>query len=629
MPRVPESAGPQVQANVSRVTSPTPLSYQRAPSVTGETFGAGLARQQERSGAQLQQAGDQLAQLVMKQQAEDNGRERANLRLQLDEFRRKTTLGDGTPENPGYYNMQGEDAIAGRAKAEEALKKEKQRLAALASNGRVAQDFDTEADVDLSREFDSMARHYGAQRKVAADTTDQAELQSAISDGAAKWNSDADFQATLERGTSVIVREGGLADRNGWSDQVVAAKLREFYTASAKATFDAAISAEDTVRASAILTKNEKRIDGAVAAEMRGKLRSEGLAKAAELISDEARRLYPNDVKMQNKHIRDNSDGKTELAALSRNGMIVGADRATDAERRAIESHAMAKANNQRSRDEAAEREAARKAKADAYRAVNSGRSFVDWQRENPEMFELVAGDGPTVNGIAAAEANYAKRQLFAPATDGKTLGEVRRMDTKDLAEAIPEEYQHRLTPSEFDQFTRLQGAAIKRMEAVREGSSGTYAQGEGLLREFAPQGFKGEWNTAKEKSAVGNARRAAVNEMNAFIAGYTQQGKLPTREEMAKEALRLMLRIKADPTPYVPFSGDDFNGSVANANRLTPEQKAVARTPIKDIPVQYMMDLEADAKATGTKLTDDLREQLAAARGLGDVARYKRLLGR
>lgn len=625
MPTVPLSSGPSVQATVSPVTRPTALSYQRAPGVNADAFGAQVAQAQERSGRQLQQVGDDLSRLALKEQAEDNEREAKRLSVEFDDARRKITFGDGTPENPGYYAAQGEDAIAARGKAEEALRKEKQRIAALAANPRAAEMFGAQADVDLSNELDSMSRHAAKQRQVANDLTSQARVQSAADDVARKWNDEEATKIGLAKITGEVTATG---DRNGWSDEVVAAKLREAYTVAIKGRFDAAMAAENSVEASKIIESHGQRVDSAVLSDMRKTLRTQGLAKAAEMISDEAMQLYPDDPAKQRQHIIDKADAETELKALSRLGVIVGAEKADRAEQRAIESHAMAKANNQRSRDEAARREAEREAKALFYREVWNGKPLADVARENPDAFTLVSGDGPTMSGLQTAEAQFAKRQQFGAVTDGKSLNELRGLPVNELAEINLQEYQHRLTPAEYEKASVLQASARKRLESVQSNQA-IFAQGEGLLKDFAPTSLKKKWDTVKAGEEGNTARQAAINEMNAFIATFTDRGTLPSREEMAKEAVRLMLTLKADPAGFMDAGDRSFSGIVANADRMSPQQRAVAEVPLDKIPQGFLADIEADARATGTTLTDSLRGQLAAARALGDVERYKRLLGR
>src|SRR5574341_1599375 len=72
-----------------------------------------FGRSLQQTGAQISQATDVLMQEMEKIQYEDDKREFRKLDAEFSSFLRAATYGDGTPENPGFVNTYGENAVNG------------------------------------------------------------------------------------------------------------------------------------------------------------------------------------------------------------------------------------------------------------------------------------------------------------------------------------------------------------------------------------------------------------------------------------------------------------------------------------------------------------------------------------
>ena len=104
--------------------------------------------------------------------------------------------------------------------------------------------------------------------------------------------------------------------------------------------------------------------------------------------------------------------------------------------------------------------------------------------------------------------------------------------------------------------------------------------------------------------------------------------GKPPTQTEMTSEGARMVLEVTGDTAPEA-WIGGTFAALAAEKPTLTPEQIAVARVAIDDLPISLRDDITRRIKQEGLEATDDLVEQLAGAYALQDRVRMNNLLGR
>lgn len=261
-------------------------------------------------------------------------------------------------------------------------------------------------------------------------------------------------------------------------------------------------------------------------------------------------------------------------------------------------------------------------ASASAFQFVWGGGSISAWQSQNPERFELLASDGSLLTSLQAAERNVAMGRLFASASDGATLNNLRALDTADLARVNLDEVRSQLTQSEFEKASNLVKAATARMDAI-EADQTMYDRAEAVLKDFAPRSLR--WGLAKASRDQVAQRQTAINEMGVFIDSFTREGKKPTVSEIRSEAQRLMLQIEADPSGLF----NQFEGIGAQASQLTPAQLAVARVDEDDIPQAIMAEIVAEFKRVGVEPTSEQIEQFAGALATNNRARARAILGR
>lgn len=345
MPVVPTSRGPSVEAAPIRITAPTPEvystareAYQQARGVDPNAFGAQLAEVQMQGAKQLGQAADQISLLATKMQIEENEREVKRLSNEFAASRQIIGYGDGTPENRGYYATNGENAVAGAGAAKEAIKKERERLMASASNGRVRQLFEERANADTTEEHGRIDRFVLKEREVAADLASKGRQAAAANEAATVWND----PKVMDKNIGIITAEVlEYADRKGIKDPIVVGQLiREARTPAIQGAVKSALAAEDTVAAEAIFAKNKFMLDAGTAAALEKEVRNEGNTKQAQIISDQAFAKFPNDPVAGRQYIKDALSGKVRDQALEKYNGDIGAARGAEADNRARVSFA-------------------------------------------------------------------------------------------------------------------------------------------------------------------------------------------------------------------------------------------------------------------------------------------------
>jgi hypothetical protein len=292
-----------------------PLAPGYQQNLGGDTGALEQGKALERAAVRLDRASDQLGAVAIDAQREDNEREVKRLDVAFSEAIRTVGYGDGTEQNPGYYSLQGEAAVAARQGAMDAIKKQHADLVKDVTNPRVRDLFSRASAVRAEHEFGQIERHTMSQRKVANDATSEARLGAAASDAAAAWNN-AEVMAMSK--TIAKSEIAGMAARNGWSPEVRKMKELEANSVIVQGAIKGALAANDVETAQKLYDQNINGLTGTVKTNITTMLREQSMDKAAQSLRDQALLLYPNDPEKGLKYVRDNAEGKLEDEALTR-----------------------------------------------------------------------------------------------------------------------------------------------------------------------------------------------------------------------------------------------------------------------------------------------------------------------
>lgn len=453
MPVVPTSRGPSVEAAPIRITAPTPEvystareAYQQARGVDPNAFGAQLAEVQMQGAKQLGQAADQISLLATKMQIEENEREVKRLSNEFAASRHIIGYGDGTPENRGYYATNGENAVAGAGAAKEAIKKERERLMASASNARVRQLFEERANADTTEEHGRIDRFVLKEREVAEDLASNGRMAAATSD-MALYPNDASVRAKSD---GIIVAETlQWAERKGVKDEtVVAQMIRKNRTPGVQGAINSALamdSAEGTALAQQILKENQSKIEGTQVADLAEKILSKNVDSVAQSFAAQAQAAHPGDIVAQRKWIQENTSGKTESKTLELlNGEIAFA--------RGIQSHALSLESAARARRNDADAKEEKKARGLAQSVSDDAATKYPDPAQAVEKEAYIKGklsDNPIARDMALERAradNQVKNQVRILAEHQATVEhnaakraveEQKQKDARDAAAAL------------------------------------------------------------------------------------------------------------------------------------------------------------------------------------------------
>lgn len=162
MARVP-TAQPSVNIN-----SPGPV-YQSTAGASLAAFGSNQAAGLDTIGQSLQHIGGIAMEDAIQKQDEDNVREAKQLDTAYASAIRGLVYGDGTEANPGFYAMQGQNAVSASADIAAKINELRQHYLGQASNQRVAEKFDLASAARADSELSQVAVHT-AKERIAANT---------------------------------------------------------------------------------------------------------------------------------------------------------------------------------------------------------------------------------------------------------------------------------------------------------------------------------------------------------------------------------------------------------------------------------------------------------------------------
>jgi GH24 family phage-related lysozyme (muramidase) len=526
---------------------------------------------------------------------QENERQAKELDVEFTSRKRQLLYGDGTEQNPGFYASQGKNTLELDPASREQLGKIQAELLNKSANGQVRRLFKGSSDARLQREYDNMSQFTAQQRKVANQTASDARIKEAVDDAALSGWSDP---AILRNSESIISSEVfAQAEDQGWAPEVTQSKLEEARTLMYRDTIVAAIKQGQLDKAQEVFDKHKGKMDGPVAAEVAFMLEDQTLVVEAQAETDTIVEST-NDYEEQLKLARSLPPGKLRDEVVRRVSN-------RQAEKTRIESVR---------KNEAA---------SSAYNWIYDGNDFDQWRRENPEQFAVLASDGILMGAIERSMEQVSNGKRFALASDGETMLSISNLATDVLANTDLQLYRSSLTEQEYNRAITLQAGAKASLDSNSTNYE-AYRRGERILSQMAPASL--EWNDKDQSAKKVQKQQQITNDLRAFIASYTEQGIQPTEPQIAAEAQRLMTEVEVPGTFGFFFGGDDE--LLAQATRLSKEDRARVRVGIENIPEAMQDGIKELFQESGRVATPDLIEQFYGATLMKDVARKRRLLG-
>ena len=584
-------------SSLGRVTPQLGPTVFQTAQVSDATFGGATGAATRAAGQRGVQQGAQLIDQATRERILAN---ETWLKKHLVEYDKRANLlwhGDGTRNNPGFKNAQGQDAIAQWPKFQQSMLDLQTELVGTSGDSRRADMFQAASAGPVTNRLGQGQQHVSEAYLVDADNTSDARLIQAGN------NATVDYKdGTAMEGHLRVARHeaGQKAVRNGFSAEAVVVAEDLAGSATARRAVEGALAAEDGLHAQKLF--NAWKADGT--------LKGKDITALEEKVSDGALR---HEAQLTTDWIIARTDGPEEALAVARD---LAADDPTKAELR----DEVVDRLNDRFLEDTRERSRVKQDHAgQAARYVENGGKVAHISRDlGPDIYNTVAANGPVYQNLLRMQDTVSRGEKFSRTSDGVSFQQFAEMDktvqaTHDLAQ-----YTGQWTEEEFEKAGRAKASAKNHLEALRQAQP-AYDTGNKVLLQRKPIAVL--ISTPNGRQTL----QALQTEMRIFVDDFVQAGKKPTRGEMETEAIRLWLNVQADPSGLLN-SVTIRGGEVGT---LTPGQLAVARVAKDDIPVDVMVALELDlARNPSLEVTDELIEDLAGAHATGNIRRYRALLG-
>jgi len=649
---------PRVQRQV--LPEPAPQVFQ-SPDVPEAAFDGGIGRVLERTGGDLAQLGDRLAQEAVRQTIEDEERMAKQLDVEFSKRKRDILFGEN-----GFFGLRGQNALDAYGGTIKAIDEARKELLASTNRQNVKDMFAASSAITQEQSFTDMDKFMIRTREEANDAASESRKLLAIEE-ATRDPSKIDYALGV-----IFAEVQDEVDRKGLDPNTGMQKLVAGRSAVVASSIKAAINHDDIVTAQRLYWAHGPAMDGITRAEIAKTLREASVLKFSQVLADEATRLYPNDPAARRQYVKDVSEGKIQDQTLELLRQDLSDARGDESYQRSTflfyqgqedrlrsharqdiewarsdltfeqgqddrdyrlsrrdieeawtdESRANARTNFEYSQRQRERTDALNAAEADLLNhLLVDKRSLDEWIKENPEHWAVLSTDIGRTREAQNAEAMVAEGREYASLSDPDLFGNLRTMSDQELIGTNLARYRASLTQSDWKTVLGWQNAAKDRFESTGANQA-IYNAAESVLQDFAPTGFK--WTTPSKNQAL--QKQALIREMTAYVHQFTSEGKSPTRQELVREAQRLWTPIKAD-TSWWPFT--QYRGIIAELRQMTPEERAVSRVSVDDLTPDMIALIQEGIKQAGKDPDDEkLIEQLAAARLTNDVERIKNLLG-
>lgn len=489
-------------------TAPLTPSRER-PADRSVEFGAAEGRALRNVGQQVSKVGERLGEVTTQLQIEENERQVKKADVALSEGYRLLLDGDGTPENPGYRSLKGEQALEAlptlnkqltdlRAATEQALPGEKARSM-----------FNTASKIREQQAFGLAAAHSVAQQEVANEAVDIARIQSAVSSAATSYND------PIALATHVAVAESAAksaAARKSQDPVVLEQAARAARTDAYKAAVISAMRGDDTAEAARLFALHKDKMDGTVAADLARTLSVGAQREQAQAAVDGIMAMGLSEQQAL-EAVRQNFSGQLEDEINTRVAVQYAAQRrAREEQEKALESEVFGAVNGQ-------------------------GVPLDQWGKGNPEAYALLAQNPTLYDRARRADDARILGQSYARVTDSEVYSRLRGMSDEEMAATDLVPLKQSLTRSDYEELEGRKDAATKSLTATG-GDKALYASGRARLNEFAPEDNKGRKVLT---SAQMNELRMDMTE---WLESERKQGHKIGEPDIARKAQALMLPL-------------------------------------------------------------------------------------
>ena len=473
----------------------------------------------------------------------------------------------------GLYTLKGSNAVNSSAAYRQSLTKLREDTLSQAPNSAVRRMLEPVLNERLTTEFKVSDRYVNKERETAAITASAARVNEAVDYAAAAW----DNPEVLAQQEALIRSEVlDQARQQGLEPEAAQSAMEDAVTDMYYQAIVASMKTGGTAQAKELLTQYS------------GKMDAPEQAKLQKIITD--------------------ADS-------------VAADRAES------------RAYRDTVRAERLERIARNEASAALHQRIFQGEELATLAVQEPELFAMVSGDGGIMASLRRSEEATAEGRNYATHTDPEMQSLIFGLPDSALLEFNDDEARMVLDKQDYQKYLTMKRGAQEANDT--DGATfALYNHAENTLKDKAPLDL--EWGSSKQNEENRKTQQTITNEMNSYIANYTQTyGKPPTPEQIQQQAdllLTPIVRREQTTMSYImSFFRDDADaaGYAAQLRTMTPEQRAEVRIPIEDVNVDTVSQVKSLFAQNGQPLpSSELIEEYLGAALTRDYRRMQELLG-
>lgn len=544
MPTVPsygDSAyvGPRVATAPLQVSREQPKDYSTA-------FGAAEGRALQNVGKQVAQVGDRLGQITTELQIQENEFQVKKADVALSEGYRVLLDGDGTPENPGYRSLKGEEATKALPVLNARLSELRKNVTENIQGTRAREMFSVYSAPKEQTAFGVAAAHSLQQGEVAKQAIDAARVDSAVSSAATSY---AD---PIALATHVSVAESAARSaiaRKSQDPEVLDRAAVVARTEAYKAAIVGAMKDGKLSEAQRLFDLHHTKMDGVVANEVAGVLNAGTDREKIQNAVDGIMAMGLGEEQAM-QAVRENFSGQQEDEMITRIATRYAAQRRAEGEQdKALASWVFGSLN------------------APGEEAV----PLAELARQNPEAYRRLTQKPEMYKAAVAADNARELGESYARVTDSAVYSELRSMSTDELAAADLVPYKTMLKEKDYKEMENKKDAAVKSLTATG-GDKALYASARSALERFAPKDKKG-------KAVLTDAQmNAAEIDMNTWVETQRKQGVKITEPDIAKHALSIMLPVSQESVDFWGNKSSKVVGAVGVAGTGKPTDRLKLR---------------------------------------------------
>jgi GH24 family phage-related lysozyme (muramidase) len=192
-------------------------------------------------------------------QIETNERDAKTADLEYSRRVREMMFGDGTPENPGFYGLSGQNAVDAFGDTQASLASIRDEVASTIKSERARQMFTDASNVRMDQEIQRATVHSFKAGKDANEDASSARVNEFRDDAVARFNDPKAIAQNKQAGVAEVVN---FWQDQGALDETVATKVGEFTTEFHSSIVKRHLAGGDYLGAQAYFDDNIAEIDG-------------------------------------------------------------------------------------------------------------------------------------------------------------------------------------------------------------------------------------------------------------------------------------------------------------------------------------------------------------------------------